>query len=165
MSTLKTPEQVAGEVVDTRIAELDLGNDIEPTLYNFFAALNTGWLDASNLESILYSLAIAAINADRAQREEHNPHTLDRFLEVYEGYEGELDHLIHMWEIGQYIPDRIAELTAQWEEVVNDDRAPGEPVVRASDHAYLSVDDWRVGLSWDEAEEIARLIEWQEDAQ
>ena len=51
-----------------------------------------------------------------------------------------------------YVAARIAELTREWED------ATGET---ASDYA-LSGDDWRFGLNDDEAEEIVRLIDYQE---
>lgn len=54
----------------------------------------------------------------------------------------------------EQIADRIAELTAEWEDATGD---------TASDYA-LSEDDWRTGLDDDEAVEITRLIEWR-DAQ
>lgn len=56
--------------------------------------------------------------------------------------------------------ERIAELTAAWEEGAN----YGEtgPTVYASDYA-LSEDDWRAYLSEDEAAEIVALIEKAEN--
>lgn len=59
--------------------------------------------------------------------------------------------------------DRIAELTAAWEDAVNYGAAP-EDHARASDYS-LSEDDWRVGLSDDEAAEIVALIERQAERQ
>lgn len=57
--------------------------------------------------------------------------------------------------------ERIAELTAAWEDAVNYGAAP-EDRSRASDYS-LSEDDWRVGLSDDEAAEIVALIQQRED--
>ena len=64
-------------------------------------------------------------------------------------------------------PEQIAEEIAQQHEdmfgraVARDAaRAAVEPH-RASDYA-LSEDDWKAGLSDDEAAEIVRLLEWQE---
>ena len=58
--------------------------------------------------------------------------------------------------------ERIAELTAAWEEGAN----YGEtgPTVYASDYA-LSEDDWRAYLSEDEVAEIVALIERQAENQ
>lgn len=59
--------------------------------------------------------------------------------------------------------ERIAELTAAWEEGANYGELP-EYHVRASDYA-LSEDDWRAYLSDDEAAEIVALIERQAENQ
>lgn len=59
--------------------------------------------------------------------------------------------------------ERIAELTAAWEDAVNYGAAP-EDHSRASDYS-LSEDDWKVGLSDDEAAEIVALIERQAENQ
>ena len=57
--------------------------------------------------------------------------------------------------------ERIAELTAAWEEGANYGELP-EYHVRASDYA-LSEDDWRAYLSDDEVAEIVALIEKAEN--
>ena len=57
--------------------------------------------------------------------------------------------------------ERIAELTAAWEEGANYGELP-EYHVRASDYA-LSEDDWRAYLSDDEFAEIVALIEKAEN--
>ena len=59
--------------------------------------------------------------------------------------------------------ERIAELTAAWEEGANYGELP-EYHVRASDYT-LSEDDWSVYLSDDEAAEIVALIERQAENQ
>jgi hypothetical protein len=57
--------------------------------------------------------------------------------------------------------ERIAELTAAWEEGANYGELP-EYHVRASDYT-LSEDDWRAYLNDDEAAEIVALIEKAEN--
>lgn len=59
--------------------------------------------------------------------------------------------------------ERIAELTAAWEDAVNYGELP-EYHAHASD-CSLSEDDWQVGLSEDEAAEIVALIERQAENQ
>lgn len=59
--------------------------------------------------------------------------------------------------------ERIAELTAAWEEAVNYGELP-EYHARASDYT-LSEDDWKAGLNDDEAAEIVALIERQAENQ
>ena len=58
--------------------------------------------------------------------------------------------------------ERIAELTAAWEEGAN--YGESEPTVRASDYA-LTEDDYRAYLSDDEAAEIVALTEQQAENQ
>lgn len=59
--------------------------------------------------------------------------------------------------------ERIAELTAAWEDAVNYGELP-EYHARASDYT-LSEDDWGAGLNDDEAAEIVALIERQAENQ
>ena len=56
--------------------------------------------------------------------------------------------------------ERIAELTAAWEDAVN--YGETEQTHRASDYV-LSEDDWKAGLSYEEAAEIVALIQQRED--
>lgn len=59
--------------------------------------------------------------------------------------------------------ERIAKLAAAWEDAVNYGELP-EYHARASDYT-LSEDDWKVGLSDDEAAEIVALTERQAENQ
>lgn len=65
-----------------------------------------------------------------------------------------------IWEPGEYAEQRIQHLTSKWEETVNYGLDENEGH-RASDYV-LSEDDWKDGLSDEEAAEIVRLIEWKE---
>ena len=132
---MKTPDQIADELLTAH-------EEATGEIAHVPATLN---------DDDLRVWMVDAIEADRARRAA-DPHTIERFTEVWESYDGDVSYLVSAWERREYIPERIAELTREWEAATGD---------TASDYAYLSVDDWVFGLFWDEAEEIARLIEWQ----
>lgn len=150
--TIKTPEQIAEDVETAFIASSDQTPEIRAAI-------------------------IAAIEADREQR-----HHWDAEIYIVQDDAGDVVDVFRdadeasaayqytasgseysiiqetVWEPGEYAEQRIRTLTAAWEESTN--WGADEPH-RASDYA-LSEDDWKAGLSDDEAAEIARLIEWQE---
>ena len=161
---VKTPEQIAIRPlvsIESRLEELNITitTDVE-------VAIKRG--------------IIAAIEADREQRHHwdgeiyivqgENGDVLDVFRDADEAdaayghrYDTAAVSVIAEtpWEPGEYAEQRIRTLSREWEEVVNYGRDEDEEPHRASDYA-LSGDDWRAGLSDDDADEIAALIEWQE---
>lgn len=140
MSTIKTPEQIAQTTLDAH-------------------AIRPDWRRSG--EQIL-GLITEAIEADRAQRQVSRPtwEMLNALLAEWESLDDDVDSFIQKWvtTLDEGPAARIAELTAGWEEATN--YGADEPH-RASDYA-LSEDDWKAGLSDDEAAEIVRLIEWRE---
>lgn len=144
---MKTPEQIAEEAARI-VCEENFTRRAEGEAW--LSALCWELGDGMDYESTLRAFANAVIQTDRAT---HPQIDLEAFLTEYEAYQGDdVGVFIHAWQRGYWITDRIAELTAAWEEATGD---------TASDYA-LSGDDWSVGLSDDEAAEITRLIEYTE---
>lgn len=135
---MKTPEQIAHKVIQ----DFDDENQTEEGARPGFGIL---------ADEDLVEWMAAAIEADRAQREQID---LEAFITEYEAYQGDdVSYFIHAWQSGYWVADRIAELTAEWEDATGD----------TAENYALSGDDWRVGLGNEEAAEIVRLIDYQKE--
>ena len=178
--TRKTPEQIAEEAARTVLRDNGLKN---PAREDPLAVLGFEMGEGIEYEEALKQFALAVIEADREQR-----HHWDGEIYIVQGENGDVLDVFRdadeasaayqyttsgapysiiaetVWEPGEYAEQRIRTLTADWEEVVNYGRDEGEEPHRAADYA-LSGDDWRAGLCADDADEIARLIEWAEGQQ
>ena len=168
---MKTAEQIAEEAARTVLRDNGLKN---PAREDPLITLGFEMGDGIEYEEALKQFALAAIEADRAQRREiyivqgDGGDVLDVFRDEDEAlaarpHDNYRRSIIAetIWEPGEYADQRIRELSARWEDAVNYGREDHEEPHRASDYA-LSGDDWRAGLADDDADEIARLIEWRE---
>lgn len=128
---MKTPEQIAR--------------------YAFSGADNS-----SLTVAIAKRIAQEAIEADRAQRTplEDWAHNVAALMADDKSNDWR-EEIARLMVITGEADDRIAELTAAWEDATGD---------TAADYV-LSEDDWKAGLSDDEAAEIVALIEQQAENQ
>src|SRR5690606_38562905 len=154
---MSTPEEIVNEVLEdtygggTRYAEPNRWDEAGLTL-----ALARGDVD----ESAVRELILRAIEIDREQRSplEDWAHNVAALMAEDKSNDWR-EEIAQLMAITGEADARIAELTAAWEDAVNYGET-GEHHARAADYA-LSEDDWRAGLSDDEAAEITRLIEWR----
>lgn len=149
MSALKTPEQIAQE--------------IQVDFYEYGApedGIRSGYLETGTVARMI----VAAIEADRAQRRQvyiaqnDGGDVANVFYDADEATTAHQDgySVIEetVWELGEYADVRIQELTEEWEAATGD----------TARNYVLSEDDWRFGLTDDEAAEIVRLIEFTKPA-
>src|SRR5690606_6810798 len=147
---MKTPEQIADQIIERNYEDQGSPDDY-PATENLNYLLQHGEVDADGIHALL----AAAIEADRAQRTplEDWAHNVAALMADDKSNDWR-EEIARLMVITGEADDRIAELTAAWEDATGDTAA----------NYVLSEDDWRAGLGDEEAAEIARLIEWR-DAQ